>query len=868
MAGITPMLKQYLSIKEEHRDAILFFRMGDFYEMFFQDAEVAAKILGITLTSRGEFQGQPVPMCGVPHHASKSYLVKLVRAGYKVAICEQVEDPKQVKGIVRREVVRVVTPGSLLEEDELQGSENLYIAAISVGKDRYGLAHADLSTGEFKITEIESWETLLDELGRIAPAELLVLERDQLDDISSKIHCRLEVISTQDYDPSTGAAVVKEQLGVASLEGFGCEGMVKGLEAAGALVYYLSETQKGNPNHIKELSTYHLGQAMFLDESTRTHLELLRTMRRGTEKGSLVGVLDRTLTPMGARLLRRWISYPLIEPEAIEERLAAVSSLKDSSWLREDIRNILRNIYDLERLNSRIALGRTNPRDLLALKNSARRLPELKSLLSESLSTLLSGFSEALDCLEDIARWIEEAVREDAPAVIRDGGVIKEGYNQELDHLIDLSRGGKAWIAKLAAQEQQRTGISSLKVGFNKVFGYYIEVSKPNLHLVPQHYIRKQTLVNSERYITPELKQMEERVLGAEEKRVELEQRLFEELRQRVGAQHQRIKATARIIAQVDVFCSFAEVATHHGYCRPEIVSDPEVHIIEGRHPVVEQTVREEQFVPNDIHLDPHDQQILIITGPNMAGKSTILRQTALIVLMAQMGSFVPARKAVIGITDRIFSRVGASDDLAMGRSTFMVEMTETANILRHATPRSLVILDEIGRGTSTFDGLSIAWAVAEALHDLGGVGVRTLFATHYHELTELAAAKSRVKNFNIAVREWNDRVIFLRKLLPGGTSRSYGIEVARIAGLPEGVIRRAKEILEELENAGGSRAGRPEGLRSGGALQLNLFESPDGYLLRRIRELDVNSMTPLDALVELSRLKEYVDSKQGEKLA
>ena len=866
MSGITPMLNQYLSIKEQYRDAILFFRMGDFYEMFFEDAEVAAKILGITLTSRGEFQGDPVPMCGVPHHAAKSYIVKLVKSGLKVAICEQVEDPKASKGIVKREVVRVVTSGSLLEEDEIDTKENLYIAAIAAGKEGYGLAYADLSTGEFKITEITEWDTLLDEIGRIGPRELLVLERDGLEAALSSVSLHIEVLGNDDYVPSTGADLVKEQLGVSSLEGFGCASMSQGLEAAGALVYYLKEIQKGSPAHIKEISVYHLGQSMFLDEATRTHLELLKTMRRGTQKGSLIYVLDKTLTPMGARLLRKWISYPLLEPDPIEERLSAVSFLKDSPLLRQDIRDELKDIYDLERLNSRIALGRTNPRDLIALKISAKRLPIVKTLISETPSTLLSHLSSSLDCLEDIVALIEEAIKDDAPSVMKEGGIIKEGYNKDLDRLIELSRGGKAWIARFGAQEQERTGISSLKVGYNKVFGYYIEVSKPNLHLVPDYYIRKQTLVNAERFITPELKDVEEEILGAEQKRIALEHQLFEQIRRKVASEHQRIKATAEIIAQIDTLCSLAEVAALNSYVRPRIGNDLQISILEGRHPVVEKTAKDEQFVPNDIYLNDSDQQVLIITGPNMAGKSTILRQTALIVLMAQMGSFVPAKEAHIGIVDRIFTRVGASDDLAMGRSTFMVEMTETANILRHATGRSLVILDEIGRGTSTYDGLSIAWAVAEALHDLDGVGVRTLFATHYHELTKLGSTKPRVKNFNIAVREWNGRIIFLRKLVPGGTSRSYGIEVARIAGIPEPVVERAKEVLEQLEKGETTMIPRHlGGGPKGEGVQLSLFEIADGQLVRRIKELDIDTMTPLEALVELHKLKQFIESGQGD---
>jgi DNA mismatch repair protein MutS len=863
------MLRQYFGIKNEYPDAILFFRMGDFYEMFFDDARTASKILGITLTARGTYNGEKVPMCGIPHHAFRNYIGRLVDSGRKVAVCEQVEDPKESKGVVKREVVRLVTPGSVVDEGDMDDKTNLYMAAISEGDERYGLAHADLSTGEFRVTEVESFNELLEELGRIDPAELLIPENDNLAGRKELSNYRVELLGRYSFDPRKAEGLLKEQLGVSSLTGFGCQDMPEGIIAAGALVHYFRDTQKGPPEHIKEIVSYRIGDFMFLDESTCAHLELLKTMRRQSVKGSLFQIIDRTVTPMGSRLLKKWIAYPLIDLDKIRERLGAVSSLKDAPMSREEIREELKEIYDLERLNGRIALGRANARDLLALKRSIQRIPSIKKALSGSTSTLLSKIAMQLDSLQDIFLLIDKSIYDDPPFSVKEGGIIKDGYDDELDRLISLSRDGKSWIADFAASEQKRTKISSLKVGFNRVFGYYIEISRANLHLVPPDYVRKQTLVNGERYITEDLKNMEEQVLGAEEKRVVLEFEIFDRIRKKIALENQRIKQTANLISRIDVIHGLAEIAGMNDYICPEVNDGNGIEIVDGRHPVIEQTVKDEDFVPNDIRLDSKEQQLLIITGPNMAGKSTILRQTALCVLMAQMGSFIPASSAVIGVVDRIFTRVGASDDLAKGQSTFMVEMNETANILRHATPRSLVILDEIGRGTSTYDGLSIAWAVAEALHDRGGKGVRTLFATHYHELTELVATKQRVKNFNIAVREWNDRIIFLRKIVPGGTSRSYGIQVARIAGLPGNVLKRAKEILDNLESAELDEVGQPRlahtfpEKKQGDVVQLGLFGSQDQKLRAWIRDMDISKMTPLDALVELNKLKEHVGPEQ-----
>lgn len=869
VSQMTPMLKQYVNIKSQYPDGILFYRMGDFYEMFFEDARIASRILGITLTARGSYDGDKVPMCGVPHHASKSYVAKLVNSGWKVAICEQTEDPKSSKGIVKREVIRVVTPGSVVDELEMDEKRNVYMAALSEKSGRYGLAHIDLSTGEFRVTETHSWNEVLDELGRIEPAELLIPEGERLSVKKELNRYRLETLKEEDFAPSRAESLLKQQFSVVSLAAFGCQDMSSGIISAAAIVHYLWNTQKQNPQHIKEIASYSLGNYMFMDASTRDHLELLKTMRRQSVKGSLFEILDNTVTPMGGRLLKKWIIYPLIDLAGIRERLAGVSCFKDEPMLREDIRAALKEVYDLERLNGRIALGRNNARDLVALRHSVLQLPHIKARLCNSPSTRLSAIADRLDTLEDVAELIHQAVREDPPASVTEGGLIKAGYDTELDKLVALSRDGKSWMASFEASEQARTGISSLKVGFNKVFGYFIEVTKANLHLVPTDYVRKQTLVNGERYITESLKTMEEQVLTAEEKRIALEFEIFDRVRKQVASENRRIKQTAECIAEIDVISALAETAEMNHFTHPEVNSSADIHIEACRHPVIEQTVREEAFVPNDIHMDSGKQQILIITGPNMAGKSTVLRQTALTVLMAQMGSFVPASKAIIGIVDRIFTRVGASDDLARGQSTFMVEMNETANIMRHATPKSLVILDEIGRGTSTYDGLSIAWAVAEALHDRDGKGVRTLFATHYHELTELVVTKPRVKNFNIAVREWNERIIFLRKLVPGGTSRSYGIQVARIAGLPEDVLLRATEILHNLEGTELNGEGRPRiaerspKTEADGILQLNLFRSQDQKLRDRVSKLDISRMTPLEALVELNKLKEMAGESE-----
>ena len=870
MSDLTPMFRQYMGMKSEVPDAILFFRMGDFYEMFFDDAKKASRLLGITLTSRGTLNGEKVPMCGVPHHSSKSYIAKLIENGCKVAVCEQMEDPQTAKGILKREVIRVVTPGSVLEDGEVDSKSNLYMAALAGREKPFGLAHLDLSTGEFRVTEIEEWDEILDELGRIKPAELLILEKDDLALARGLSSYRLEVVSKEAFHEGLAEGLLKKQLEVRSLTPFGCEGMEQGILAAGALIHYVQTTQKANPDHIKDLVTYRLGDFMFLDEATTANLELFRTVRRQSVRGSLFQILDRTVTPMGSRRLRKWIGYPLLDLREIRRRLAAVASFRSDRIFREEMREHLEGILDMERLNARISMGRANARDLVALKESSRRLPAVKERLAGSPSELLNEIAGKLDPLQDVAELIERAICEEPPVSLKEGGLIREGYHEELDRLIRATRDGKTWIADLAATEQKRTGIASLKVGYNRVFGYYIEISKANLRLVPSDYVRKQTLANGERYVTEKLKEYEDLVLGAEEKRVALEFEIFEEVRRRVALENQRIRETGKRIGEVDALASLAEAAELKGYTSPEVNEETVIDIVDGRHPVIEETVRDEDFVPNDIHLDDQEQQILIITGPNMAGKSTVLRQVALTVLMAQMGSFVPASRATIGLVDRIFTRIGASDDLTRGQSTFMVEMNETANILRHATPRSLVILDEIGRGTSTYDGLSIAWAVAETLHDRDDRGVRTLFATHYHELTELVATKPRVKNFNIAVKEWNDQIIFLRKVVPGGTSRSYGIQVARIAGLPQKVIRRAREILDNLERGEGNEVGSPRMAMDRRerdkeeTMQLSLFGAQDQRLKKWIQNLDISSMSPLEALIEINKMKEYLSRQSS----
>ncbi len=870
MATATPMMRQYLEIKSRYPDAILFFRLGDFYEMFLEDAVTAARVLDITLTSRNKGSEEEIPLCGIPYHSSQPYIAKLVENGHKVAICEQVEDPKEAKGIVRREVVRVVTPGLVVDTETLQPKENNFLMAIAPGGDGpWGVALVDITTGEFRCTEVAGLEGIRGELASLAPREVLFPEEEDgssLEALAGSLEGRsVNRLPGWVWESDRATGLLKDFFGVASLDAFGCALLPEAVRASGAVIHYLQETQKGTVSHVRSLTTYHHRDALVLDEATRRNLELNASLQDGRKRGSLLGVMDRTVTAMGGRKLRRWLNYPLVDPAAIGARHDAVGEMAEKSLLRGDLREALDGVYDLERLNSRVAMGNANAKDLVALRASLDRLPPLLDQLAQAESSLLGGLREAIDPLTDLTDLLGRAIVEDPPFVLREGGLIREGFDPGLDELRGISREGKGWIARLEADEKERTGIGSLKVRFNKVFGYYIEVTRSHLARVPEDYERRQTLANAERYVTPALKEYESKVLGAEERMVTIEYDLFQEVRQQVAAQGERIQGTAEALATLDVLLCLADLAHDRGYVRPVVDGGEALVIEEGRHPVIEAMRLGERFVPNDVTLDTAENQLLIITGPNMAGKSTFMRQVALIVLMAQMGSFVPARLARIGAVDRIFTRVGASDSLARGLSTFMVEMNETANILRHATPRSLIVLDEIGRGTSTFDGVSIAWAVAEYLHDHAPVAAKTLFATHYHELTDLALTRERVKNYNVAVKEWNDQIIFLRRIVPGGASHSYGIQVARLAGLPEAVIDRAREVLKNLESGEFEKGGSPRLARGrGGASkakqapvpQLPLFGGEGDELRRRLGEIDVSLLTPLEALNLLDELK------------
>jgi DNA mismatch repair protein MutS len=864
------MIKQYLQIKGDYPDAILFYRMGDFYEMFFEDAEVASRVLEITLTSRNKNDESPVPMCGVPHRAAAAYIARLIENGYKVAVCDQVEDPATAKGLVKREVVRVITPGMIIDAEFLDARANNFILAVARSGGMSGLAYLDISTGTFRVTESTDPEAVLDEARRVAPKEILLPESAR-DDPSQAWTGRLfgdvalTHVEDKAFDYRRGYERLTAQFQTLTLEGFGGEHFKAGVSAAGALMFYVAETQKQKTAHITRLESYSLENCLVVDEISRLNLELTRNIRTGSRRGTLLGVLDHTRTAMGARLFQGWLRNPLREREAVERRLAAVAEAKDKVLVRRELREQLKAVHDIERVGSKTVMNQANARDLVALKQSLVMLPVVWGRLAE-LSAELFRPAETVADLSGLAGLIERSMREDAPPTVNEGHLIKPGFNAELDELVRISRDAKGYLAQLERREKELTGINTLRVSYNKVFGYYLEVPKTRAASVPGHYVRKQTLVNAERYITDELKTFESRVLGAEEQRAALEHRLFQEVCAEAARHHPKIQAVARFLAQLDCLLSLAEVADLNDYCRPEIIADGRIHIEEGRHPVVEKMISGERFVPNTIVMDDVENQVLVITGPNMAGKSTVLRQVALLVIMAQMGSFVPARRAAIGVVDRIFTRVGALDNLSQGQSTFMVEMQETANILNNATEKSLVILDEIGRGTSTFDGLSIAWAVAEHLHDLNLKGVKTLFATHYHELTDLADQKPRVQNFNIAVKEWNDEIIFLRKLVPGGTNRSYGIQVARLAGIPPAVIRRAKKILYGIESG---EHGAPVTVASGrgappGPVQLDLFRKSENQVLDRLRTVDLDKLTPLEAMNLLNLLQELAGGRAG----
>lgn len=896
---LTPMMQRYADVKAETPGSLLLFRMGDFYELFHEDAQIAAKILGLTLTSRDKGSSNPVPMAGFPYHSLDGYLQKLIAAGHKAAICDQVEDPKTAKGLVRREVTRIITPGTLTDESLLDPKESNFVAAIAPAKDAVGLAWLELSTGRFQCEELASGEqrvesgehasysVLLDELTRIGPSEIIIPESASEHSALSALNSQPSTLLTERPPWSFAANSCRDTLlrhfGTQTLEGFDLDGESSAITAAGALLEYVQETQKSALGHITRLEPYRRGSSMLIDEATRRSLELTQTQRGGEREGSLLSIIDETVTSMGARLLADWLSNPLTDAVAINRRLDAVDELTCNSLLMRDIREQLEQAYDLQRLAGRVATLRASPRDLGSLARTLALLPKLKAKLSGRSSELLNTLEARLDLCPEVRSDIEAALVDDPPINVTDGGVIRTGYNPDLDELKDLARGGKQWIAEYQATQIERTGITSLKVGFNKVFGYYLGVTAANLDKVPEDYLRKQTLKNEERFVTPELKEYEEKVLRAEERAVALEQQLFSGLRDRVCAETRRLQQTAETLAQIDVLTALATLAVAQRYCRPTITDEPVLDIRDGRHPVLDRLQPTGEFVPNDVvmgssvqypvssgnedentghsTLDTQHSTVALITGPNMAGKSTYIRQAALITVMAQMGSFVPAATATIGIADRVFARVGASDELGKGQSTFMVEMTETARILNTATERSLVILDEIGRGTSTYDGISLAWAITEYLHD--EVRCRTLFATHYHELTELSQTLKQVANWNVAVHERDGEVIFLHKIVPGAADRSYGIHVARIAGVPHGVISRAGVILDTLESDHQDKQGRPtiparETTRDG-TRQLSLFGPENHPLVDELKDLNLDNMTPLQAMQELARMKDRV---------
>nr|WP_195435025.1 DNA mismatch repair protein MutS [Coprococcus comes] len=869
------MMKQYMQTKEEYKDCILFYRLGDFYEMFFDDALTASKELEITLTGKNCGLEERAPMCGIPYHAVDSYLNRLVSKGYKVAICEQVEDPKTAKGIVKREVIRVVTPGTNLDTQGLDETKNNYIMCIVYMADRYGLSVADVTTGEYLVTELDSQTKLMDELYKFMPSEIVCNEAFymsglDLDDLKNRLHMAIYSLEAWYFDDALCRETLQEHFKVASLEGIGLSDYECGMIASGALLKYLEETQKNSLSHMSRLTRYATGNYMVLDSATRRNLELVETLREKQKRGSLLWVLDKTKTAMGARTLRKYVEQPLIDKKSIVKRLDAVAELKDNAICREEIREYLNPVYDLERLVGKITYQSANPRDLIAFQSSLSMLPSVKCILKDMESDLLKEIYEELDPLEELCDLVGRAIQEEPPLAMKEGGIIKDGYNEEVDRLRKAKSEGKNWLADLETKEREKTGIKNLRIRYNKVFGYYLEVTNSFKDLVPDYYTRKQTLANAERYIIPELKELEDTILGAEDKLCALEYELYCEVRNTIAAELTRIQRTAKAVAKLDVIASLALVAERNNYVRPKINEKGVIDIRDGRHPVVEKMIPNDMFIANDTYLDDKKQRISIITGPNMAGKSTYMRQAALIVLMAQLGSFVPASSANIGLVDRIFTRVGASDDLASGQSTFMVEMNEVANILRNATSKSLLILDEIGRGTSTFDGLSIAWAVVEYISNSKLLGAKTLYATHYHELTELEGKISNVNNYCIAVKEKGDDIVFLRKIVKGGADKSYGIQVAKLAGVPDPVINRAKEIVEELVTA--DITGKVKNIAVQGSetkkktqkkldevdlTQFSLFDTvKDDDVLNELKELDISHMTPMDAMNKLYQLQ------------
>ena len=881
MAEYSPMMQHYLQTKEEYPDCILFYRLGDFYEMFFEDAKIVSRELELTLTGKSCGQEERAPMCGVPFHAYESYMNRLVAKGYKVAICEQMEDPKQAKGMVRREVIRVVTPGTNINEQALDEGKNNYIMCIVSLSDQFGVATADVTTGDFFVTEVDSKRRLLDEIYKFSPTEVvcneaLFMSGLDIDDLKNRVGIVLYSLENWYFDDSLCENTLKEHFRVNSLEGLGLADLECGMIASGSLLKYLYETQKNSLEQISAIHPYTTGKFMVLDSSTRRNLELVETLREKAKRGSLLWVLDKTKTAMGARMLRSFVEQPLIEKEEIEGRLDAIEELMQRAIDREELREYLNPVYDLERLLTRITYQSANPRDLTAFKSSIGMIPHIRGILLELQSKEIQGICEDMDTLEDLYTLIDAAIEEEPPITVREGGIIKDGYHEEIDRLREAKSQGKNWLAELEAKEREKTGIKNLKIKFNKVFGYYLEVTNSFKDLVPDYYTRKQTLTNAERYITPELKEMEDMILGAEDKLVQLEYELFRELREQIAKNVVRIQKTAKALAKIDVFASLALISEQNHYCRPSLNQNGRIDIKNGRHPVVEKMINNDMFIANDTYLDNQKNRISVITGPNMAGKSTYMRQTALIVLMAQIGCFVPAETADIGIVDRIFTRVGASDDLASGQSTFMVEMTEVANILRNATGNSLLILDEIGRGTSTFDGLSIAWAVVEYISNPKLLGAKTLFATHYHELTELEGKLNSVNNYCIAVKEKGDDIVFLRKIVKGGADKSYGIQVAKLAGIPELVINRAKDIVNQLsanditetvknisvEGQASGKKKKPH-LDEVDLTQMSLFDTvKDDDIIQELRDVDISHMTPMDALNKLYELQNKVKNR------
>ncbi|MCI9123035.1 MAG: DNA mismatch repair protein MutS [Eubacterium sp.] len=882
MSEATPMMQQYLKMKEDYQDCILFYRLGDFYEMFFEDAIKASEELELTLTGKNCGLKERAPMCGVPYHSVEGYLNKLVEKGYKVAICEQVEDPKQTRGIVKREVIRIVTPGTNTNMQALDESKNNYIMSVAYLNERYGLSAADVTTGDYYVTEMETEQKLLDELNKFAPSEIICNEAFYMSGIDiealhMQFNSRIASLEAWYFADEIVTDTLLAHFKVNSLEGLGLKDYPCGTVAAGALLKYLYETQKNSLEHMSAIHPYTTGMFMVIDSSTRRNLELVETMREKQKRGSLLWVLDRTKTAMGARMLRSYVEQPLIEKSSIEQRFDAIAQLNANVIDREEIREYLRSIHDLERLITRVTYQTANPRDLISLRNSIKMIAPVKKILHDFDCALLGTVQNDLDDLQDIYDLIKHSIEEEAPVSVREGGILKNGFTEEIDQLREARTNGKTWLADVEKREREQTGIKNLKIKYNKIFGYYLEVTNSYKNMVPEHYVRRQTLANAERYITPELKELEDMILGAEDKLVAMEYEIFCEIRKKIASEVVRIQKTAKAVAALDVLASLATVAEENHYCRPKLNTSGTIDIREGRHPVVEKMIPHDMFITNDTYLDNGSRRISIITGPNMAGKSTYMRQTALIVILAQIGSFVPAKSADIGLTDRVFTRVGASDDLASGQSTFMVEMNEVANILRNATDKSLLILDEIGRGTSTFDGLSIAWAVVEHISNPKLLGAKTLFATHYHELTELEGKLDNVNNYCIAVKEKGDDIVFLRKIVKGGADKSYGIQVAKLAGVPESVIARAKEIVEELsknditeitknltvhsvKNEKSKKKAKPSEMD---LEQISLFDTvKDDAIIEELRSVDVSRMTPLEAMNKLYELQNKVKNR------